>query len=142
MASGLEGTRELEEKLRGLGAAVSVPILRKAVRKAIKPAFEKAQELIPVGTEPHRTYKGRLVGPGFAKRSLRVVSRASDDGTRVSAAIGVRKEAFYAVLFDELGTSKMAAKPWLRPALQTTQAEQESILASELRASIEKVAKS
>lgn len=142
MASGLEGTRELEAKLRALGEAVAAPILRKAVRKAIKPAFQKAQELIPVGVDAHRTYKGRLVAPGFARRSIRTVTRVSDDKQRVSAALGVRKEAFYAVLFTELGTSKMAAHPWLRPALQTTQGEQEQILAEEIRAGIEKVAKS
>lgn len=140
MASGLEGAKELEAKLRALGAAVAVPIMRRAVRRAIKPALEKAENTIPVGSETHRTYRGRLVAPGFAKRSLRVVTRVSGDKTKISAALGVRKEAFYAVLFQELGTSKMAAHPWLRPALETTQSAQESILAEEIRAGIAKVA--
>jgi HK97 gp10 family phage protein len=142
MANELEGVAELDAKLRALGKGLSVPILRKAVRAAIKPAQAKASELIPVGTEEHRTYKGRLVTPGFAKRSLRVVTRASEDGRTVSAALGVRKEAFYAALFVELGTSKMRAQPFLRPALESTQDQQQGILADKLREEITKVAQS
>lgn len=138
MASALQGVAALEAQLKRLGQATAVPIMRRVIRKAIRPAYVKAAETIPVGTEAHRTYKGRLVAPGFAKRSLRVVTRASEDGKRVSAAMGVRKEAFYVVVFDELGTSKMAARPWLRPALQTTQDAQETILAEALRAEIDK----
>lgn len=141
MASGLEGTRELERKLRELGAAFSVPIMRSAVRAGIKPALQRARQTIPVGKEPHRTYKGRLVAPGFSKRSLRVVTKVSKDKRRFSAALGVRREAFYAVLFTELGTSKQPARPWLRPAMQATQMQQQQALADRLRSRLLKVAK-
>ncbi len=138
MASHLEGVAECERKLLALGSVASVPILRRAARAGIKPAFQRAQATIPVGTEPHRTYKGRLVAPGFSKRSLRVVTRASADGRRVSAAIGVRKEAFYAVLFGELGTSKNPARPWLRPAMSTTQDAQLAAFADTLKKQVAK----
>lgn len=139
MASGLEGVAELERKLLALGSVASVPILRAAARAGIKPAFQRAETTIPVGSETHRTYKGRLVAPGFAKRSLRIVTRASEDGRHVSAAIGVRKEAFYAVLFLELGTSKSPARPWLRPAMASTQSQQLAAFSAKLRERVDKV---
>ncbi len=142
MASELEGVAELERKLLALGSVASVPILRSAARAGIRPAYDRAQQTVPVGNEPHRTYKGRLVAPGFAKRSLRIVTRASADGRRVSAAIGVRKEAFYAVLFLELGTSKAPARPWLRPAMSSTQSQQLAAFSAKLRERVDKVVSS
>lgn len=115
--------------------------MRSAVRAGIRPAFQRAQQTIPVGLDTHRTYKGRLVAPGFSKRSLRIVTRVSADKTRVSAAIGVRREAFYAVLFTELGTSKMPARPWLRESMRSTEAQQYAALAAKLKQRIEAVAK-
>lgn len=141
MASGLVGVAALEKKLLELGSVVSTPILRSAVRAGIQPAKARAEQLIPVGVDAHRTYKGRLVAPGFAKRSIRTVTRVSEDKTRVSAALGVRKEAHYAVNFVEVGTSKSQAHPWLRPALESTKAEQESALAAKLKERIDKVTK-
>jgi hypothetical protein len=143
MTNALEGTRELEQKLRALGSAFAVPIMRSALRFGIRPAFKRAQQTIPVGKVAHRTYKGRLVAPGFAKRSLRVVTRVSKDKRTFSAALGVRKEAFYAVQFieREMGNSKQSASPWLRPAFRMTGPQQLQALADRLRDRINKVAK-
>lgn len=142
MASGLQGAAELERKLLALRNDVPAErVMRPIVRAGIKPAFDKAAATIPVGTEAHRTYKGRLVAPGFSKRSLRIVTRVSEDKTRISAALGVRKEAFYAVLFTELGTSKMPARPWLRPAMRSTIRQQEDALVVKLRKEVDKATK-
>lgn len=138
----LEGANELSRKLEELGAGLAEKFMRQAVRAGIRPALEKAAQTIPVGLDAHRTFKGRLVAPGFSKRSLRVVTRVSQDKKRVSAALGVRREAFYAVLFTELGTSKMPARPWLRPAMRTTQVQQQDALAAKLKQRIEGIAKS
>lgn len=136
--SALEGVADLEKKLLQLGQVAAVPILRAAVRAGIKPALERARELIPVGTQAHRTYKGRLVAPGFAKRNLRVITTASSDGRTVSAALGFRREAFYA-RFLETGTAKMSARPWLRPAFSGTQEKQLSAFNAYLKAKVDKV---
>lgn len=134
---GLLGAAELSRKLVALGQQ---PITRADIRGAIEPAYKKAVQTIPVGREPHRTYKGRLVAPGFSQRSIRVVSRVDKNGTVISAALGVRKEAFYAVLFTELGTSKVPARPWLRPALRTTQQLQQRVLGASIKQRLEKIA--
>lgn len=143
MASGLEGTAELSRQLRALGAAFSIPILRAAVRAGIKPAHDRWKATIWKGNQAHRTYKGRLVAPGFSSRNTRVVTKAEQGGTVVSAALGVRKEAFYAVQFieRELGNSKHVAQPSLRAAMQSTQTEQQAALAAKLRERIDKIAK-
>lgn len=91
-------------------------ILRAGVSGAMNDVKKRAAQLIPVGSVAHRTYKGRLVAPGFAKRSLKVVTRVDKSGFKASAVLGVRTEAFYAIQFVELGTSKMPARPWLRTA--------------------------
>lgn len=111
------GFDDLAKKLQTLSSDDEIgKILRPAVRSAMNDAKKRAAGLIPQGIDPHRTYKGRLVAPGFARRSLRVISKLDKTKHKASAVLGVRAEAFYAVQFVELGTSKMPARPWLRPA--------------------------
>jgi HK97 gp10 family phage protein len=124
-----------------LRLAVQGRSLRLAVRSAIQPALERARTLMPVGVDAHRTYKGRLVQPGFARRSIRAVVSVSRDKKTASAILGVKAEAFYAAQFVELGTSKTPAKPWLRPAFRATQRQQEATVAASLRNSIEDAAR-
>jgi len=51
------------------------------------------------------------------------------EGTAITGYVGVKKEAFYGY-FLELGTSKMAARPFLRPAVYQNSAQIVKILAS------------
>lgn len=135
----LTGLAEAEAKLRQLGAVVAAPIMKKAVRAGIQPAKQRAQQNAPTGQVAHRTYKGRLVAPGFGKRSIRVITTASQDKRTFSAALGVRREAHYMVNFVEVGSAKMAAQPWLRPAMAATKDEQEVQFAEVVLAEIRKV---
>lgn len=91
-------------------------VLKQVVTTAMQDTKKVAQAMIPEGIDEHKTYKGRLVAPGFAKRSIRVVARLDKKRGSAYAVLGVLSEAFYAVQFVELGTSKMRAQPWLRPA--------------------------
>lgn len=125
MATGLEGAAALDRQLAALADPKATgKVLRSGVGSAMRTVVKKkAEALIPEGDEPHRTYKGRLVAPGFAKRSLRVKTYVSKDGQKAGAVLGVKKEAFYAVQFIELGTAYVPAKPWLVPAFESTQRE-------------------
>jgi len=138
---GLEGVGQLTKQLEALGKLEDGKAVRAAVKAGMTPAYKAAQQNIPVGTVAHRTFKGRLVAPGFAKRSLRLVTTLSPDKQKATAIIGVRGEAFYAIQFVEMGTSKMAAQPWLRPAFFNTREEQESAVAESLKRTIEKLAR-
>lgn len=141
MASELEGTAALAKQLKALGLAAGGKILREAARAGLKPALKRAQETVPKGSVPHRTYKGRLVAPGFASRNLRLIAKTTAGGAGAEAILGVRSEAFYVLQFIERGTSKYPAHPWLAAAERATQSEGLKGLADKLKESIEKAAK-
>lgn len=143
MAGGsrLEGVAQLTRQLDELTKQVKGKGLRAAVRAGIRPAATAAKANIPVGDVMHKTYKGRLVAPGFAQRSVRTVTTLSKTGEQASAVLGVRREAFYATQFVEVGTAKMPAQPWLRPAFESTQDAQQQAIADSLRKTILKAAK-
>lgn len=141
MATELIGVKELSAKLDKLSRKASGQILRKAANRAVKPVLEAARARIPVNKieELHKTYKGRSVAPGFAQRSIAAKVSLSRDGRAVFAAMGVKREAFYATQFVEVGTSKQAKQPWLVPAFEATQSQQLSAFSSVLRDEIMKV---
>lgn len=141
MASAVKGLRELDAKLAALGVAAGEKVMRQALRAAMRPVLEAAKTAAPEGTELHRTYRGRLVAPGFGKRSVRlVIAKPGRDG-KFRAALGVRREAFYMLQFVELGTSKMAAQPWLTPAFEAEVPATTERMAAELKKRIERAAK-
>lgn len=137
----LEGIRELSKALEELPGKVQKAALRRATKEASALVVSAAQSAIPVGVDMHRTYKGRLVAPGFASRNIKAVVRVTKDLSRAFARIGVSREAFYAVNFVELGTSRQPAQPWLRPALQSVESQAISIFESRFRAAIKAAAK-
>lgn len=137
----VQGLAALSKKLEELEGAARGKALRGAALSASLPTFRAAQAGIPVGKDAHRTYKGRLVAPGFARRNIRRVTRLSRGGGSVSVLIGVRREAFYAVQFLELGTSQMAKRPWLVPAYNATYRQVTQRFAEQLEKRIKKAAK-
>ncbi len=128
----------LSRKLKRLGAKTGGKFLRAAAMSATLPVLKAARANIPksAGSELHKTYKGRLVAPGFASRSVARKSIISRDKSFVRVMIGVRPEAFYAAIFVELGTARQAAQPWLEPALRNTKGEVVRRLASRLKSKI------
>lgn len=141
MASQLEGVAETTAKLNELGVKLAARELRATVKNAIAEAEHRARARMPQGTEPHKTYRGRLVSPGYAITTLHIeVSLDKRSGAAV-ARLGVGREAFYAVQFVELGTYKMAAQPWLRPSFEESQDAMLQSIASELRERVEKIAR-
>lgn len=115
--------------------------MRLAVKAGIKPALVRAQEIIPVGTQPHRLSNGLLVNYGYAKAALRTISTINPAKTLASGILGVRKLAYYALQFIEMGTEKMAAQPWIRRALQETRSECEEAFKASIARAIERAAK-
>ena len=98
----VKGLRELEKKLAKLGQQNAGKALRQAAMNATTPGLKAAKREAPIGKQMHRTYKGRLVAPGFLRRSI--VRRSSYRNGWARVIVGVRKEAFYGVLFVEEGT--------------------------------------
>jgi HK97 gp10 family phage protein len=139
--SSLVGVAELTKQLNQLASLEEGRALKRAVKAGIKPALVRAQELIPVGRVPHRTYKGLLVAPGFAKASLRTISTINGAKNIASGILGVRQQAFYILKFVELGTRFMEAQPWIRRALLESRSDCEEAFRASIAASVEKAAK-
>lgn len=127
-----EGFVELTKQLKDLGGAVSGKQLRSAAFTAMLPALRAAQKAAPVGNPPYfdktdkrqrdpyprKTYKGKLVSPGFSSRNISRKSILDNAGSRVRVLLGMKPEAFTAVQFIEFGTSKIPKRPWLEPSFR------------------------
>lgn len=136
------GLQELSQQLRALGETVAARNLKGAAKDAMEPTESAARASVPVGSEIHKTYKGRTVTPGFAQRSIRRAAFAMRGAKNVvRAVVGVAREAFYAVAFLERGTSKMPAQPWLVPAFEQTQAQVLNRFRASLRERLARIAK-
>lgn len=141
MASQLEGVRDLTGKITELGAKLAARELRGTVKASLTIAEHKARARMPQGTEPHKTYRGRLVSPGYAITTLHIEVGLNKRTGAVVATLGVGREAFYVVQFVELGTADMAAQPWLRPSFEESEDAMLRSIADELRSRIDKIAK-
>lgn len=143
MASGVIGTKELLRKFNELQAEAKLKVLRAAARKGGNIIAKEAKARIPVGSEPHRTYRKVLVAAGFAKRSIVVRTYINKRNGRVGAVVGVRAQAFYAVQFVELerGKSSARGKPWLVPAFNATLQQQQDGYKVEMLRVIQRVSR-
>lgn len=147
------GYKELSTQLKAMGTSVGGKTLRAAAMSAMLPALRAAQAAAPVADPPYvydgvskdpypkRTYKGRLVAPGFAKRNVARKAVVSKDKTKVNIMLGVKQEAFYAVQFIELGTSRIPKRPWLEPAFRASLESVDERLKEQLKRRIDLAAK-
>jgi HK97 gp10 family phage protein len=146
VATMINGVAALTRQLKELGdPKAQAATLRASVRVPMRAVATKARANIasfsPGQTDIHRTYKGRLVGAGFAARNIRVKIRLSRDKEAAFAFLGVAPEAFYALQFFELGTAHIQKQPWLLPAFESSQGAIVEAMGAELRKRIERIAK-
>jgi HK97 gp10 family phage protein len=120
---------------------------KKFLAYAAVPLVEAAKSKAPVGSEIHYRYnRGEIVAayhPGNLKRSLQVLDlKRSQDvfvGPKVNKGSskgefkGRRVDAYYAHMV-EFGTSKMAARPFMRPAWMATESQVKKRVELALRA--------
>lgn len=137
----LLGYKELNAALKELTFRKQLNAIRNAARAALKPTADKVKAIAPIGTESHRTFKGRLVAPGFASRNININSYIFKDKTGAGATVGTKAEAFYLRMFQEIGTRFQPAQPTLRPAYEITRRVMEQRFRIELRKKIIQQAK-
>lgn len=142
MASALDGVADLTAQLNDLGVKVAGKQLVGTVRDAMQIAEHAARANIPQGTEPHKTYKGRLVSPGYAVSTLHVEAKLNKRTGSAVASLGVGREAFYATLFVELGTAHTPARPWLRPSFEDSAGAMLKQISVSLKERIERATRS
>lgn len=156
----VKGLAELELKLANLDKKLAGKALRSAVMVATTPALKEMKRRAPVGKKSHRTYKGNLVSPGFLSRSIKRKSSYKNGVARVE--IGVKKEAYYGLVFVEKGTKPhripekgyrrmklggrvvsnvkhpgAKAKPWFKQSFVSKKDEMLNRLSAQLRRKIE-----
>ncbi|HXI99565.1 MAG TPA: HK97-gp10 family putative phage morphogenesis protein [Gemmatimonadaceae bacterium] len=139
--STLEGVAALTKQLIALGKLDDGKALKMAVRAGIKETLKAAQAIAPVGTVPHRTYRGLLVAPGFSKSQLKIISTINSAKNIASGILSVSKQAYYVLQYWELGTRKQPAHPFLRQALSNARGNSESALRSSLERAVDRAAK-
>lgn len=114
----LSGFKELDAKLRALAGDATGRELRTALFQASQPGLKAIRAAAPVGTVAHKTYKGRLVAPGFLSRNIRRKNLLRTGNGHAAVLIGPADEAFYAT-FLEHGTQHAGAQPFLERAFQS-----------------------
>lgn len=139
--STLEGVAALTRQLNELTSLQEGRALRGAVRAGMKPALARAQTLAPVGSEPHRLKNGLLVAPGYAKSTEKIVTTINSAKNVASAIMSSGKLAVYEAVFQELGTWKMPAHPWLRRSLLESRSDCEIAFRASIAAAVERAAR-
>jgi HK97 gp10 family phage protein len=130
----LEGLEDLEAAFRQLDEVTRGDVLSGAVLKSMEPIRADA-----AARAPQLKRFDRRRTPGLLAREI--VVKLGEVTTRTAeAVVGPTKKAWYAH-FVELGTSRMAAIPFLRPAYSAKRKEAQAIFAAEMRRRIEGVAR-
>lgn len=121
----LLGDRELVEKLKHLGDEVAGQILAEAAEKGAEVVRAAASSKAP-----------RRTGKLSQNIGAEVTTSA---GNLAEVSVGPLKEAFYG-MFLERGTKKMAARPFLRPALDENEGAVKREVEDRVKAAVRRVA--
>ena len=127
----IEGGKELAANLRALPASVSQPIIIRALKDAAEPMRVRMGQLAP--REPGAPDIADNIGISVANRIGDVGGgrwEAKHD-QEFAVAVGPTKSFFYGI-FLEYGTIKMSARPFMRPAFDSTVQTSLTILAQRL----------
>ncbi|WP_442765105.1 HK97-gp10 family putative phage morphogenesis protein [Sulfurospirillum cavolei] len=124
----IKGLEQLISKLNNLPEKLEKKVIRAAVRKGAILVRDKAREKAPVKT-------------GTLKKSIKIRSNKVANGI-ISFKIGPTNDkkkgtdVFYG-RFIEFGTSKMAAKPFMRPALDESETEVLNVVIDNVKSKLE-----
>lgn len=99
----IQGLDELERRLVALPSAVGIKVMRSALLDAAKPIRDAARERVHKRT-------------GALARSIGLASGATGKDGAFAGIRMARKLAGWRWHFEEFGTSRQRARPFLRPA--------------------------
>lgn len=162
------GIKDISAAFERMKRAGQLKALRSSVNAALNPALKQLRAAAPKGSEPHKTYKGRTVAPGFLSRSVIKSTRVYRDKSGVTGNVRLRGEAWYGSLIEhgyrpgrrnrkvksasrrvgslsaaklkELGDNraKIQARPWFNPVINRVQAETEQVFRAKMQERIAK----
>ena len=99
----VEGLAETQAQLKALAGKLGWRAMSQALAASGRKMRAAAKNNAPIGSVYHRTYRGNLVAPGHTKRSVTLVRFPRKNNNTALVAVGVKKSAYYAVLFVEQG---------------------------------------
>lgn len=119
----VENPEALTDALDSLSQVASESVLRQATVAAARVVFDEVRLRAPVGDRTYETAKTKHY-PGFLRDHILIAfdKERSAEGIRATYLVTWSKEAFYG-RFLEFGTSRMAARPFLRPAYDAKKEE-------------------
>ena len=112
----IDGMKELQRKIAEIQNETSPALTAASLRAALKPMQEAAISNAPLGDKAHRSYKGRLLSPGFLKRNIKL---KKIKGKNVGYTLAARDEAFYGRII-EYGFKGVPGNEWLGGAYEDT----------------------
>lgn len=111
--------------------AAKLDNITKAAEQGVRPAaqagaqvfYEEVKQRVPVSAKAHKSGK-KTYNPGTLRKAIyqAFADKESGDGKAMYRISFNKTHAFYG-RFVEFGTSKMAAKPFLRPAYDAARAK-------------------
>lgn len=157
----VQGAKHLQGVLSTLEPKLQQQVWRRALLAGARVIRNRARAMAPVrtgDTRPRRAAKGQTRGPGFLKRNIIAkVLRNRRNGQLVAIA-GTKGDAFYGRLIEtgwtaggrrratlrrlrtlhvaERGSSRVAPRPWLRPAFHGAHQEALNAVGEALRAGL------
>lgn len=117
-AFAVENAQSLTDALRALDDIASESVLRQAAVAGARVVFAEVRLRAPIDLGVYEGKQGKHP-PGYLRDHILIAydDEVSVPGRIASYLVTWSKEAFYG-RFLEFGTSKMAAKPFLRPAFE------------------------
>lgn len=138
----LTGFKELADALRELGPRVAKNTLRRAVAAGATVVRTDARSKAPVDTGEMRKdimVKRERDTKGEASAKYSVFVRSGKKSRLAGKGRNVQKNSFY-WRFLEFGTSKMSARPFMRPAFESKKEDAVRIIGETIDAGIQKAA--
>lgn len=132
MSAEIKGLEQLIKNLNSLPEKLEKKVVRKAVRKGANIVRDKARELVDKDT--HNLEKSIVTSN--AKVEGKIACKVSLKQRKTKKA----KDPYYGY-FKELGTSKMAASPFMRPAVDESEGEVLNVVVNEIKSNLDEVIK-
>lgn len=129
--------------------AAKLDKITQAAGKAMRPAaqagaqvfYAEVKQRVPVSAKPHKSGK-KTYSPGTLRKAVyqAYADKESGDSKATYRVSWNKSHAFYG-RFLEFGTSKMAAKPFLRPAYDAARAKAMDAVKQRMQAEVQKALK-
>ena len=116
----------LARQFDALDASVGGAFLLQAALDGAEVIRAEAERLAPRGAVSKRTRRSKPLHKNIVKSAFLATQKTA------KIDVGFNKDAFHG-RFLELGTPKMAARPWLRPAFDAKKAEAQRVFSESLR---------